>query len=387
MPEGERQRMLLVTRNLPPLVGGMERLVSHMASTLESRYTLGVVGPTGCTAHLPPGVEVREVRHRRLARFLVGSLAASWAFASRGGFTAVLAGSGLTAPAAWLSARRAGCPFVAYLHGLDVIAPSRLYQWCWLPFIRRADLVLVNSENTANLAIGRGVPAGAIEVVHPGTELPSPDPYAGGAFRARQGLGDRPVMLVVGRLTPRKGLSGFVSHALPGILARHPEALLVVLGDDPGDAVRAQGGSERDRIMHAASAAGVHESIRFLSRCDDAMLHAAYFAADVHVFPVIDTPGDVEGFGMVAIEAAAHGLPTVGFATGGVPDAVVDATTGSLVAPGDYRAFGSQVLRWLALRDRPAVRERCAAAATAYGWDRFDRRFLQCLARVAAPVR
>ena len=54
-----------------------------------------------------------------------------------------------------------------------------------------------------------------------------------------------------------------------------------------------------------------------LARVDDQRLSDAYFAADVMVFPVLDLPGDVEGFGMVAVEAAAHGLPTVAFAVGG----------------------------------------------------------------------
>ena len=386
MPEGVRRRLLLVTRNLPPLLGGMERLVARMATILATRYRLAVVGPIGCTAYLPGDADVREVPHQPLTRFMGASLAASWRFARGAGFAAVLSGSGLSAPWAWLAARRARVPFVVYLHGLDIVAPSALYQWCWLPFIRRANLVLVNSRNTARLAIERAVPADRIAVLHPGTDLPPPDPPAARDFRAARDIDDRPLLLVVGRLTPRKGLASFVARVMPAIRSRHPDALLLVMGDDARDAVRAPGTSERDRVLRAAAAAGLEDAIRIVPHCDEATLHAAYFAADVHVFPVVETPGDVEGFGMVAIEAAAHGLPTVAFATGGVPDAVVDGATGSLVAPGEYGPFASEVLRWLALRDRPAVRERCAVAARAYGWDRFDRRLLECLEHLGAAA-
>ena len=365
--------VLLITRNLPPLRGGMERLVQHVAQSLADGYDLAVVGPDGCAAYLPQQARTREVAYRPLPRFLFAAASAVWK-ATRDNFGYVIAGSGLTAPLAWWAARRARARFVVYLHGLDIIAPSAVYQHCWLPFIRRADLVLVNSDNTRRLAIERGVPQQAIEILHPGTELPKPDPEAGQAFRAAHGLGDRPLLLSVGRLTPRKGLAEFIGQALPAILARNPDALLLVIGADANDAVRPAANSEHARILRSAEKAGVSAAVRMLPPCEDAMLSAAYCAANAYVFPVLDLPGDVEGFGMVAIEAAAHGLPTIGFRVGGVPDAIVDGTSGSLVEPKDYSGFATQVDDWLARGGQPQVRVQCMAAAAAFGWDRFGER-------------
>src|SRR5690606_33550188 len=210
--------VLLITRNLPPLRGGMERVNFHLVKALESRYSVTVSGPMGCRERLSRSVRVHEARHRPLGLFLLGSAINVLLAALRTRPKIVIAGSGLTAPLAWLAARAAGGRTVVYLHGLDIVAPSLVYSRIWLPFIRRMQLVLVNSRNTARLAEREGIRAAGVHILHPGTELPSHEPDAGVAFRRQHGLAERPVLLSVGRLTPRKGLTELVAGALPKIL-------------------------------------------------------------------------------------------------------------------------------------------------------------------------
>jgi phosphatidylinositol alpha-1,6-mannosyltransferase len=350
----------------------MERLNLNVLLALAQACEVSVCGPEGCAAHMNSSADVIEVPHRPLPLFLLRSLAGSLRLARRRRPDVVIAGSGLTAPIAWLIARLCAARFVVYLHGLDLVAANRIYQLLWLPVIRRADIALVNSRHTASLAQQRGMPIAKISILHPGTELPIPDQSARQRFRESNNLGERPLLLSVGRLTPRKGLAEFIERSLPGIVEACPGAQLLVIGDDAVDAVRATRGSERSRIQQAAENAGVLGSVRFMPPCDESVLSDAYQAADVYVFPVREIAGDIEGFGMVAIEAAAHGLSTVAFRVGGVADAVIEGRSGELVAPGDYAGFADAVVRMLRPTTGASLRSaECRSAATAFGWDRF----------------
>ncbi|WP_232227621.1 glycosyltransferase family 4 protein [Aerolutibacter daejeonensis] len=369
-----RNRVLLITRNLPPLRGGMERLNLHLVSSLVGEYEVAIVGPTGCAAHLPAARrDCSEVPHRPLLRFMLGALWASFRLAWRARPLIVLAGSGLTAPIAWLVARLAGARCIVYVHGLDLVATHPVYRVFWLPFIRHADMVLANSVNTAQLAMRCGVTSSRVSVLHPGTKVPGHDSALSSEFRAIHGFGDRPILLSVGRLTPRKGLVEFVLDVFPEVLKAQPDALLVVIGADAHDALSSVPGSQCQRIRDAAVRAGIDHALHMLPPCSDATLAMAYCSADVHVFPIRSVPGDVEGFGMVAIEAAAHGLPTVAFAVGGVADAVVEGRSGSLVAEGDYLRFADKVVEWISRREDRRVASACIEAARLFSWERFGK--------------
>lgn len=280
----------------------------------------------------------------------------------------VVGGSGLVAPFVQLAAWLTGARTALYVHGLDLVAPSHVYKFLWLPMIRRCDLALANSEHTRRLAIACGVRPDHVHVLNPGVELPK---YEGleslaTSWRMKRQLTDRRVALSVGRLTPRKGLVEFITYVLPGLVADHPDLVLVVIGADASDALNAGTASESERVLGAIEQAGMQASVQLFGACDDAELSGAYAAADVHVFPVRELPGDVEGFGMVALEAAAHGLPTVAFAVGGVPDAVSDGVSGWLVAPEDYQGFERAVRRALA----PGARSEMSAGSANFAGQR-----------------
>jgi phosphatidyl-myo-inositol dimannoside synthase len=381
MPDNRRSTplALLVTRNFPPLLGGMEKVNQHLLAALQPAWRTALCGPAGCAEYASPEAEVKQSRIKPLPMFLAITLWHAVRLAWRRKPEWVIAGSGLTAPIAWLAARCAGGRAAVYLHGLDIVAPSRVYQWLWLPFIRRCDLALVNSANTARLAQISGVRPDKLYVLHPGTDLPTLDANAARDFRERCGFGQRPLLLSVGRLTQRKGLAEFVAKALPLVVSHYREALLLVIGDEASDALHTRTGSERERILAAARDGGVEKNLHFLGRCDGATLGAAYQAANLHIFPVLELPGDVEGFGMVALESAAHGLPTVAFAVGGVSDAVQDGRTGTLVEPGDYGILGEAVIRQLAQARDGSATAICRDFAAGKAWPVFGERLRKLL--------
>ncbi len=380
---GREASVLLVTRNFPPLLGGMERLNRHLLGELRATWRTLLCGPAGCASYVGPETVVRESRAKSAPLFLLTMLWKALVLSRQQRPAWVLAGSGLTAPIAWLAARCSGARMAVYLHGLDVIVPNPVYQRLWLPFIRQSDLILANSNHTARLAVGRDVPEHIIRVLHPGTDFPELDAGAGEQFRSRHGFGSRPLLLSVGRLTERKGLANFVRGSLPAIAAAHPDVTLVIIGNDASNALHARRRSERGHIMQAAAEAGVEKHLQFLGPCDDATLAAAYQAADIHVFPVLDLPGDVEGFGMVALESAAHGLRTVAFAVGGVPDAVEEGVSGQLIAPGDYDGMSQAVL---ALLSNPACDvSACRQFAAEKAWPEFGKQLRAALEHHDGP--
>jgi len=345
----------------------MERLNWHLVDELAKRFDVEMVGPVGSARHSPAGVHAHESPLTPLWRFL---LVAGWQVLRRSWNSkprVVLAGSGLTAPLAWLAARLSGAQAMSYVHGLDISVPHPVYRALWWPVLRRMDRVIANSHATAASAKAIGVSAARIGVVHPGVQLPAPDPAARARFRAAHALGNEPVLLFVGRLTQRKGLREFVTEVLPRIYAVRPGVQLVILGDAPVNAL--YGGTQTpDSIQAAADVAGTGAQLHFLGTRIGRDLADAYSAADVHVFPVRHIPDDPEGFGMVAIEAAAHGLPTVAYATGGVTEAVANGVSGQLVEPGDSAGFAQAVLKQLAAPLPPAgVR----AFAERFAWIHF----------------
>ena len=363
--------MLLVTRNLPPLLGGMERLNWHMVEELAQFAQTEVVAPQDSL--LPPdsGASLHGTPGRPLWRFLAAAGLRAAQRARRWRPHVVLAGSGLTAPLAWIAAQCCGARAAVYLHGLDIGLRHPVYSMLWLPFIRRMDIVIANSNATREMALGRGIASSRIRLLHPGVAAPVPLPPPGPSqaeFRLEHRLDAGPILLSVGRLTERKGLREFVRDVMPLIAARRPDVQLVVVGDTAGDALAARSQS-RQSIMGEAARHGLGARVHFIGAITDrAALGAAYRAAALHVFPVRQIEGDPEGFGMVAVEAAAQGLPTVAYSTGGVVDAVSEGVTGYLVPAHNAEAFA---LKTCDLLEAPLPSAPMQAFAATFAWPAF----------------
>lgn len=380
------RRIAILSRNLPPLRGGMERLGQLMIEALQDDAACHVIGPPGSSAHLPPTVTVEECRGAAALPYLLETaLRVMYAALRHPRPAYVLAASGLTAPLAWLYARLARCPYVVVVHGLDIVADSCVYQRVFVPRLRSAARVVANSRNTARLARERGVPDAVLRIVHPGIAWPVTLPKADD-FRARHDLGDGPVLLAVGRLTARKGVAEFIVECLPDLLAAHPGLHFVVIGGEARQAIRNEI-STRVQIERAIGGGALAAAVRLLGDVDDVELGRAYVSADLHVFPLLDVPGDVEGFGMVAAEAAAHGLLTVAFATGGVVDAVEEGVTGTLAPPGDHGALTARILALLP-QARDAERRRgCRESARRFAGEAYGQALRTALADLGAGTR
>jgi len=270
-----------------------------------------------------------------------------------------------------------GARSILLLHGLDIIADSRLYQWFFVPFLRRADLVVCNSGNTARLAMSRGVAEHSIEIVNPGAETQQ-RPISREQARRSLSLEDKKILLSVGRLIPRKGLPAYIRKAFAKLASENSDIVLLVAGTEPSSALNRSGDSVLEEINNAITEFDLAAQVQLLGHVTDDEIATLYSAADAFVFPFVDTPGDVEGFGMVAVEAASHGTPTVAFDCGGVSDAVVDGENGLLVAPGNYAGFNDATLRLL----KQSSRDKARQFAAQFSWENYGAQFQGCIDKV-----
>lgn len=373
-------RITFITRNFPPLVGGMERLAREAVNALNQQWPVELIGPQGCGAWT--AVPVIEVDHRSAARFLLTSWWAAGMVTDSAPRQAVVGGSGLAAASVLMLGRRSNSPTACFVHGLDLVARHPVYRAVCMTALRRIDLIIANSHNTARLAVANGIPEQRVRILYPGTGIPTGQPTQAFADRFPQTRG-RPLLLFVGRLMQRKGLVEFAQEVLPGVISSHPDVLLVVVGGDAPDALHGKS-RERERLEQAVHRHGLQRNILMLGGVDDATLDAAYAAARLHVFPVRDLPGDVEGFGMVALEAAMRGTPTLAYAAGGVADAVADGRSGWLIPPGDTTAMTARVRRCLAGDCDQVTLASCQAFARDFDWAMFADRLRRLIVEVTA---
>ncbi|MEX0774307.1 MAG: glycosyltransferase family 4 protein [Phycisphaeraceae bacterium] len=240
---------------------------------------------------------------------------------------------------------------ICYAHGEEVTAcaSSRQLTMLMKRAYRAADLVIANSRYTASVLekhVGSKNLAGKVRVVNPGVELGEfvGAAEAGRAWRQEQGLGDRPVVLTVGRLDPRKNHAAVI-EALGQLREAHPDAAYYIAGQ----------GRHKAALEALAAKLNIADRVVFSSNVDGKLKLAMYGGCDVFAMPAIRDGTDVEGFGMVFLEAGACGKASLAGREGGQADAVIDGQTGLVVDGTDQPAVTDSLHKLLsdaALRRR-----------------------------------
>ena len=132
-----KKKILLVTRNFPPLTGGMERLNFHLYLELEKEFKVSIAGPEDSQNYLSPQTSFSLFPARPVSLFLIRSLITTYRLAVSEKPDLIIAGSGVTAIAAFIAAKRVGAKVMIFLHGLDILYPHPIYQLLFLPAIER----------------------------------------------------------------------------------------------------------------------------------------------------------------------------------------------------------------------------------------------------------
>lgn len=325
--------VLFVTRKFPPSVGGMERAAWELCRSLEGLATVHRVSYGGPNRFLPlagPWLLLRALWKLRTRRVDV-----------------VYLQDGLLAPLVPLLKLVSNRPVVVTVHGLEVTCRNPMVRALVGWGLPRADRVVVASRRTAR----------EVEALHPGMPVEC-IPWGVGpeffldrdrgelreALAARLGLApgalaDRRLLLTTGRLVRRKGVAWFVREVVPRL---DEGVLYVVAGEGP----------ERPGVERAVQARGLQERVLLLGQVPDEVRNLLYNAADLFVMPNVPVPGDLEGFGLVALEAASCGTPVCASRLDGLVDAVQEGRTGRLLPPEDAEAWARALSEEL---DRPSL--------------------------------
>lgn len=360
-------------------IGGAERAAAELLAALRAR----------------PDVEVRLLAasaaddRLRFVGFALDTLGELARLARAGEIDAVL----FTAlPTAWMAlllepvlrAHRVATGSIC--HGQDVIWNVAPYQWVVPRMLGALDVVLPVSQATGAHCLDRGVEPRRLQVVANGADLgrfaPPPAPEGRRAILeaafpdGTRDLGAEDLVLCsVGRQVGRKGHAWFVREVVPRL---GPGVRYWLIGDGP----------EAPAIGAAIREAGVGDRVLRLGAVSDEQLQALYRGADLFVMPNVPIPNDIEGFGLVLVEANLNGLPVLAADLEGPGEVISEGQNGRLAPPLDAEAFARIIGE---LQADPEGRHALAARAETYarehiGWAPLAERHLEVLRAARAEM-
>jgi phosphatidylinositol alpha-1,6-mannosyltransferase len=358
-------RLLFVTHSLPPddrpmdNVGGMQRVAIDLYESLLPHR----------------GAEVRALvlrspwsqRHWRTPLFMARAIREIRGLAERKEIDAILFSSMVTAALAVplrSHLKKHGVVAAAIANGLDATTPTWPYPQLVRKVFNSLDLVLPISNATADACRARGLTPEKCAVVLLGIRL---DRFAPPASREEArtsllrsiGISTTPSLILcsVGRLVPRKGVAWFIEYVMPAL---PPDVLFLVAGE----------GAERQRIESVIAGKQLGERVRLLGAISDAELQRVYQGSDLFVMPNVRVAGDMEGFGLVLVEAGLCGLPVIASRLEGIADVVTEGENGHLVESADADGFRDAILRYHSQPEHLGDASRRARMFTAarFGW-------------------
>lgn len=346
-------KLLLVSNDFPPRVGGIQVYLWNIYRRLADQgVQVRVFAPThpgDAAFDAAAGMEVVRWPGRIMwptpaIRRRIGDLARD---VDAVAFGAVLPMN--------LVATRLDRPTVVHTHGFEVAWARLPVLLGWLRKIGRAASVVTVVSDFTRRFIERALGEEAhTHLLRTGVDLERFHPAVDGTeVRKRHGLGGRPVVSCISRLVPRKGQDQII-RALPRVVQHVPDAAALVVG----------GGPFRERLERLAREKGVEDAVVFAGEVPEAELASYYAAGDVFAMPCRSRYAglEVEGLGLVYLEAQACGRPAITGDSGGAPEAVVHGETGFVVPGRDRRALADAAARLLSAPDEAAAMGRAGRA-------------------------
>lgn len=299
-----RRNVLFITRTFGTGFGGMQTQVSFLIEKLSQH----------------PDVRLRVIAHQggRLGLPFFFLRALCIALSTKTG-TVHLGDALLTPLFPIIRVFRPRLWRTVTVHGLDVVWTPWAYQMLIRFSLRFAHKIAAVSQATADACRALGVKAATLCVIPCGIQIPE---------TPCSRTSSPPVLLSLGRLVPRKGVTWFLEGVFPLLLARYPDMRLIIAGDGP----------ELSRIRSLVALQKLHHSVDVLGSIPERAKEALFASATMLVMPNIPVFGDMEGFGITALEASSRGIPVVAADLEGLKDSVIDGVTGFHFLPLDLQS-------------------------------------------------
>ncbi len=372
-------RVLWVTNDLPPRTGGIQQFVGNLVRRVHPETTV-VVGPGGGV-----GVELADERERHRTVRAPGAVLPTPAIlrlvrevaATHRPDVIVLGAAWPLGELAGPLRDQLGVPVVALTHGLEAGMAGAGMGHLIVRATRDLAAVTTISRFTAD-RLGNHLRAAAVHEVPPGVDVDRFHPGVSGVeMRRRWEIpADAVAVGCVSRLVPRKGQDALL-EVWPQIARRHRDAWLVLVGEGP----------QQERLRARAHALGPGARVLLPGPVAWEELPATYAALDLFAMPCRTRWGglDVEGLGIVYLEAQATGVPVIAGRSGGAPETVLDGRAGEVVDGRDRAALTAALDRWVGDPSRRAAARGPARelVGARWSWDAIATRFAAVLAAAA----
>jgi phosphatidylinositol alpha-1,6-mannosyltransferase len=309
-------KVLFITRKFPPSKGGMEKMAHELYSGLEKNpdITIDLVSWRGSNKYLPIIYPCLFLNSFFKCIF--------------NNYDIIYTQDGLLAPFVLLKLFKK--PLVITIHGLDITYSNKFYQRIIPRIVSKFDKIICVSSATREECIKRKISSEKVEIIPNGVSLNEKEMHINCTYQFTK----KTNIISVGRLVERKGIHWFVEKVIPELVKIDPNIEYTIVG----------GGPYLKEINKIITEKNLEQYVKLLGRIDDLELQNIYRNSDIFVMPNIPITGDMEGFGIVILEANSYGIPVIASNIEGIKDAVLDGKTGYLIETLNKDMFLEKIL-------------------------------------------
>ena len=348
--------ILFISRTYPPVVGGIEKQNFEIATALSRICHVDVIANTRGKWFLLLFLPYATIK----------------ALISARKYDVVLLGDGVLGVTGYLLKLVTGKPVACIIHGLDLTYKNTTYQKLWVNiFIRHMDKLIAVGHETIHQGILRGIPRSKFVFIPNGvTPVATGKKHTHNELEALIGKKvNGPILLTLGRLVKRKGITWFIDNVI-NMLDR--KIVYIVAG----------AGKEESNILSAIQNNNLQDQVFFIGKVSNRDKQLLFSTTDIFIQPNIKVAGDMEGFGLVVLEAAASGCVVIASRLEGLTDSIQHGQNGLLVTPGNAEEYRKTIESVL---DNPQDKDAFGQHARVYvksnySWPLIARKYLDVLA-------